>query len=273
MKRCLLYIILSVTPILTMAEKLVIPEADVINTGRIKAGMNFIYKPYKGLSIGLSPEIYVDAFRFENGVSKNKTPLDRINLGLDIGYKFNRYCKLSGAYTLIASYHGGKKSSDYQNYFELKHRVEVNLTGYLPIERWTLSLRERFRVTFRPDSTNYNPKENLFAAMELRTRLKVSYKCFSKPLEPYFYIEMVNPLNENQYITKYLSVQDYWLKKMHYRLGLNWRLDAYSSFTFYCAFEHGIDYDVDLKPKKDIVKITPEVNYSYQLGVYYTLEF
>lgn len=256
-----------------MAESVELRDTETSQTGRVKAGINFKYKPVRGLSLGLSPEIYVDAFNFDDGVYKNNTPLNRLNLNFDIGYKACKYFKVHAGYTLLAKYCGGNKKSDYNNYFELKHRVDVDATGILHYERWTFSLRERFRVTFRPDSSYYNPKEELFAAMELRTRFKVEYKCFSKPLKPFFYIEMDNPLNQNQYVYENLKVSDYWLRKMIYRIGLDWKLDGYSTLTFYYAFEHGKTYDVDLKSKGTRVILTPELQLTHQIGIYYTLEF
>ncbi len=266
-------IFLLTLPISVLAEKVKFNDTESTQTGRAKLGLEFNYKPIRQLSLGLCPEIYVDALNYTNGKKDNETPLNRLNLSFAIGYRPLTYFKLNADYTFMAVHHDGNKKSDYKKFFEICHRINVDAIGSLPIERWTLSLRERFRTTFRPDSSHYDSREKLFATMELRTRLKVEYKCFSKPLTPFFFIEMDNQLNHHEAIKKYLKTSDYWLKKMQYRLGLDWKLDAYSTLTFYYAFEHGKSYDVDYNKKNTKVTLTPEKQFTHILGVYYTLDF
>lgn len=272
MKRNIIAILLLALPVIMMAESVELRDTETIQTGRVKMGTEFNFHPVSHFSIGITPEVYLRAFDIKNGVNNNN-PFDRINVGVDFGYKTCKYFKVNAGYTFMSLFKDGNKKSGNKNYFAFKHRVDVDAIGYLHHQRWTFSLRERFRVTFRPDSQFINPAEKLFAEMEMHSRFKVAYKCFSKPLKPFLQIEMVNPLNQNKYVYDNLKTKDYWLKKMRYGIGLDWKLDGYSTLTFYYTFEHGTTYDVDLKSKGSRVVLTPEFQMTHILGVYYTFSY
>ncbi|MBO6034396.1 MAG: DUF2490 domain-containing protein [Paludibacteraceae bacterium] len=248
-------------------------NAKSYNVGQIRTGAEFHYRPVKGLSLVVTPEVYLDFYNSSNDQVK---VINRINGSFEIGYKVNRYFKFSAFYTCLGVYHNAKEGRGVARFWEAKHRVGLNVKGTLPIGRFKLSLREQFRTTFRPmiyNETYFDYEEKQFAAMELRSRIKLEYDVFSKPVKPFVSVEMANRLNQQQYVSKNLLPGDYWLKSMRYRLGVEWRLDKYSSFTFYYEFAHSYNFDVDIKSEGAIIEIDPEVTYSHHIGAYYTLRF
>jgi hypothetical protein len=77
---------------------------------------------------------------------------------------------------------------------------------------------------------------------------------------------MFNPLNQTKYTNQ-------WIDEMQYRLGLEWRLDAFNTLEFFYMFDHSFGNDVDVKSKKDKVIITPETEYNHIIGVFYSIRF
>lgn len=215
--------------------------------------------------IGASLEVPVARW-FKVGVGQelrmksNFTEFDRSSTELDLIFKPVRHLKLEADYMFLASYKQKK------NEWVLRHRLNLIVGGYYSVGRWKMSLRERFQVTFRPDTTQYNTQEKIYPSMYLRTRFKVEYKCFSKPLKPYASVEMFNPLTQTQYTSM-------WIDEMQYRIGLEWRLSKSSTLDFFYMFDHGFGKDVDIKAKKNKVVITDDIEYNHIIGIFYNYCF
>jgi hypothetical protein len=248
------FLLMCLTPI--MAQTIEYADEESSTEARLRVGANFQYNPVKGLSLSLEEEA-----RMRN----NFCTFDRLYSTFDISYKVNSYFKFGGTYSFIVLYQDGRKKTDYVPYWDLRHRAVAYATGSISFNRFTLSLRERFQATFRTDSL-YNENEVVNPKMYLRTRLKLEYDFFSKPLKPYLSVEMFNPLNQTKYTNQ-------WIDEMQYRLGLEWRLDAFNTLEFFYMFDHSFGNDVDVKSKKDKVIITPETEYNHIIGVFYSIRF
>lgn len=80
---------------------------------------------------------------------------DRWSFGADVSYKITDWLKASAGYTLLDDHRqklnsSGRKSSDY---WGLRHRFNVSLTGSCSFGNLSLSLRERWQYTYRPEKT------------------------------------------------------------------------------------------------------------------------
>jgi len=82
--------------------------------------------------------------------------VDRFSTTVELSYRFNPYIKVGGAYNLI-NYNHPKKD------WEVRHRYYFYAAGTYRIDRFTLSLRERFRSTYRvgvPETATRAIEEN-----------------------------------------------------------------------------------------------------------------
>ena len=80
---------------------------------------------------------------------------DRWSFGADVSYKITDWLKASAGYTLLDDHRqklntSGRKTSDY---WGLRHRFNVSLTGSYSFGDLSLSLRERWQYTYRPEKT------------------------------------------------------------------------------------------------------------------------
>lgn len=218
-----------------------------------KATVN--YKPIKGLKLSIDEKIEL---------RDNITNFKRFNTRAQIEYNVIKYFELGLGYNFLASYKDGKKSTNYESYWDFRHRVFLKAAAKYKYDRFSFSLREKFRTTFRTDE--YNPNEKLFAEMVLATRVKAQYKFFSKPLKTYLSVEMFNPLNKVEY-------QDNWINKLEYQLGFVWRLDKFNALEFFYVFEQGFNQDIDYKSSNTRVVITTQLKYDHVIGVAYSYTF
>ncbi|MBR0037858.1 MAG: DUF2490 domain-containing protein [Bacteroidales bacterium] len=80
---------------------------------------------------------------------------DRWSVGANINYKINNWLKASAGYSWLDDHRhkvntSGKK---YADYWGSRHRVNVSLTGSQTFGKLTVSLRERWQYTYRPEKT------------------------------------------------------------------------------------------------------------------------
>lgn len=86
-----------------------------------------------GLNLSLEED-----FRLRDNLSE----VDRFSTTLELSYKPWKFLKLGGAYNLINYNHETKG-------WEVRHRYYFFATGSYRINRFTVSLRERFQSTYR----------------------------------------------------------------------------------------------------------------------------
>ena len=85
----------------------------------------------------------------------NAGEADRWSVGADVTYKITDWLKASAGYTLLDDHrhkvnNSGKK---YADYWGLRHRFNLSLTGAYSIGDLSISLRERWQYTYRPAKT------------------------------------------------------------------------------------------------------------------------
>ena len=167
---------------------------------------------------------------------------DRVSLGLSGSYKLTKWLKMDAGYQLLIDNNAekityndpmfvvdddGNRVANYNNwrpsYWGLKHRVFVSLTGSYKIRRVTLSLRERWRYTYRPEkpTTRYDFDNQWWEDVTvrsknqhvLRSRLKLAWNIPKCKFSPWGHVELFNDLSLNK--VRYSLGTDYSLKKKH----------------------------------------------------------
>ncbi len=236
----------------TEPERTTVEDTDL----QMRLGFDISKKIARGLDVTWSEEL-----RMKNTIST----VDRIHSGLGLSYKVNSYFSLGAEYIFIAINHDGKKSTDYQKYWDLRHRVRLNFTASYKVGQWKFSLRERPQMTIRTDSIN--PLEKRKTEFVLRSRLKAQYTCRTLPLKPFVYVEVYNTLNAPKFVSNYVE-------KIRSEIGVDYDLNRRSSFTFYYRFDYAITKDVEVKKSTGALKsITTEKAYNHILGVFYSYKF
>lgn len=198
----------------------------------------------------------------------NSRTADRWSAGLSAEYKIAKWqlgssklsLKASGGYTLLydnnpekLSY---KKSGDPKkwtpSYWGVRHRLNVSLGGSLDWKRLSVSLRERWQYTYRPEAEGkkyafiYNVDDEISGynlepvngkgKNVLRSRLEVGYDIARCKFDPFVNVEM---FNDNSGI-----------QKMRYQAGIDYRLKKQHIFTLTYRYQHVKDKD-DADPETD----------------------
>ena len=150
-------------------------------------------------------------YRTTDGLSQS----DRISGTLEAEYRLLSWLKASGGYSLIYNwndYEITKKGNIVSDYWQLRHRFFVSLTGSLSWNRFKFSLRERWQYTYRPENTvtkhdedgDLKPDEIIKGKGKnvLRSRLKVEYDIKGIPVTPFASYELhySSELDKNRWI-------------------------------------------------------------------------
>lgn len=226
----------------------------------------------KNFSKKLSASIEAD-LRGENQLRD----LTRASIGLGMDYKPIKWFSLGVGYSFIADYNLsetkvwiGKNSGKFKGYkvddayWRNKHRATVDVTGSLPLGRFTLSLRERYQYTHfvatTTDRTEYsgeitNPdgftgekyafNDKYFSSMErtddskgakdrhyLRSRIGVEYNIHHCNWTPYATYEFSNDLSNGLH-----------LDKQRLTVGTELKVNKQHRFDFAYVYTHGMDDD------------------------------
>ncbi|MBR5037177.1 MAG: DUF2490 domain-containing protein [Prevotella sp.] len=163
---------------------------------------------------------------------------DRYSAGIDVSYKVNDWLKASAGYWLLDDHRykvndSGKK---YADYWGLRHRFNVSLTASQSFGKFTVSLRERWQYTYRPEKTvqRYKTKndeevdEHTYSGKGKnvwRNRMQVKYK-LTNTFRPYVRAE--------SYVGK-------GLEKMRYAAGTEIRINKQHSFDVKYLYQHLYD--------------------------------
>ena len=169
-----------------------------------------------GLNLSLEED-----FRLRDNLSE----VDRFSTTLELSYKPWKFLKLGGAYNLINYNHETKG-------WEVRHRYYFFATGSYRINRFTVSLRERFQSTYRvgvkETSKRANPK------LYLRSRLEVKYDIRNCKFEPFASVELYNTLNDPQGNK---------MNKLKYTAGSKYKLNKRNSLQLYYRYVNFKDDD------------------------------
>lgn len=178
-------------------------------------------KIIKGLNVSAS---------FELRTQDMSSKMERINAGIELSYKPIEYFRFGVGYNFIDKYilkHETNSGNIIDNYWSPRNRVNVFVTGILPIGNFELSLRERYQFTHRSESTakkwnsagvsqgNKTIDEKDYHV--LRSRVQGVYKIEPIKLSPYFSTELHNDLKDGFDLekVKLTAGVEYTLKKHH----------------------------------------------------------
>ena len=231
----------------------------------------------KKFSVGMEAEM-----RTRN----NAETIDRWSAGVQAGYKLLPWLKATAGYTLLYdnnekySYYDtdddlvkkdiGVKAGDLKRsseYWGMRHRFNVALTGSYKIERLTLSLRERWQYTYRPERTvdertiyfdeddeEYIPKgfgdnkEHTYrskAKNVLRSRLMAEYKIKSISITPFASVELFNSWE---------------LEKTRYTVGADYRINKRNSLSLYYRYQ-SVNDDSDNEANRHLIGLSYQVKF------------
>ena len=155
----------------------------------------------KSISKKLSVE-----FEEEVRVFQDFSEIDRFATSLGGAWTFNKFLRAGAGYTWIYKHRVNREL------WEHRHRYQIYLRGRYQINRFALTLRERFQSTYRDESVEgfkYNPRNYL------RSRLQVAYDIRGAKIAPYTSAEMYYQLN---------NPRGNEVDNMRYTLGADWPL-------------------------------------------------
>lgn len=162
-----------------------------------------------GLNISLEED-----FRLRD----NLQTVDRFSTTAELSYRFNKYVKVGGAYNLINYNHPTKD-------WEVRHRYYFYATGSYRIDRFTISLRERFQSTYRVGVSETAKRAN--PKLYLRSRVEVEYDIRKSKFEPFASVEFYNTLNDPQKNE---------MDRIRYTIGSKYKLNKQHAFNLFYRY-------------------------------------
>lgn len=152
---------------------------------------------------------------------------ERWSIGLSAEYKLARNLKASAGYIFLYDNYaevldlkadGLTPNKWTPNYWGVRHRLNLTLTGSADWQRFKFSLRERWQYTYRPEAEGkrYDIDKDLWTDVRgkgksvLRSRLQVDYDIPNWKFDPYVSAEMFNDKGG--------------IKKMRYTVGVDYKL-------------------------------------------------
>ncbi|MCR4765075.1 MAG: DUF2490 domain-containing protein, partial [Bacteroidaceae bacterium] len=185
----------------------------------------------KKLSVGIEGE-----FRTRNSA---KT-VDRWTGSINADYKLLPWLKIGAGYKFIYNNRIEKitynSDGSYNNwrpsYWTPRHRFNVDLTGTLKINQFSLSLRERWQYTYRPEktTTRYDFDNEWWEDTDvsskhshvLRSRFQVKYDILNCPITPFANVELYN---------------NWSLDKVRYTLGADWKITKQHEISAFYRYQ------------------------------------
>jgi len=238
---------------------------------RVSAGVD--YKIDKGLHLKGEEELRFDGSGFDRSYTTAR-----------LSYKVCDYFAVAGGYSLIAN---GKTNATGGSYMDWKHRGFLDLTGTLRYGNWRFQLRERFQMTY--DSEEINNYQKPQTAMELKSRLMVSYKDRRHGLTPFAYAEMKHMLNGAKWSEQWdtadyesatwIGHTDAYMKRMRFALGTEWAMDRHNAIEIYCLYDLLWDKQIDARKESNGSsntlkgQVSTTRNNRFSVGVGYVFSF
>lgn len=153
-----------------------------------------------------------------------------------------------------------------------RHRGYVDVMGVWKTGNWTFSLKERVQMTHKVwDINNYQQPRNL---VELKSRVKASYKFASLPLKPYASFEVRNEFNGVRYASystfrpESLTYNDSYINRLRTTIGTEWRLNRTEILDFYLMYDYNYDRQFDVSRNKQRFRsITNQYSHIFSFGV------
>lgn len=194
--------------------------------------------------------------------------LDGIYSDIALSFKVTKWLKLSAGYTFISIDHEGKKKDNYENYWDLRHRLTLGATfSRKTYSNWTFSLKERVQATFLTDD-DVDKREKANPKWILKSKLMAQYKISRFPLIPYASVELCNTLNAPK-----LAGGEY-IEKVRSAIGAVYRLNKRNSINFFYRFDYNLDKKIDVKASTGILKsLTKAKEYNNIVSISYKYKF
>lgn len=240
-------------------------DAVTGNVAQVRLGASFNKKWINGLRLGVSEDLWFDAYNSLVGSYFRKSYTT-----LDFGYKPIEYVKLDLGYTLkilgADSTWSSAKKADANEW--IRHRVFLSVTGSYSFDYAKIYLRERLQLDMRTDSVNLleKNKNDLF----LRSRIGSDFVVPGKPVKPYLWVELINTLNAPEY--QQLNGHQF-ICSVRTQAGVRWRVSKLSSLDFYYRFTYSYNRDINITKSKGYIQLTEEKLYIHTLGIRYNLDW
>ena len=180
----------------------------------------------------------------------NLANFDKIISSVGFGYKPWKFLKLEAQYGFVnertskTDNDTGFKTIDWQ----IRHRLNFDVTGSVRLGAVKLSLRERVRVQFRGDSVNKYEHPN--PEITLRSRLKGAVDLRNGRWEPYAFAEVYTTLNAvgvvNNYLREPIRYSNY-INRVRVGLGTEMKLSNSSKLDFYYMVHFNRSYEARYK--------------------------
>lgn len=215
---------------------------------RVGAGVD--WKICRGLHATLDEEC-----RFKNNLGS----FSRSNTELGLSYKICPWLKTGADYTFI------------YKPLDIRHRAGVSMTGHYKTGLWNFSLRERVQCTHL--TREFNEYQKPRNSVCLKSRVKVSRACFSKPLEPYIACEFKHILNGSEYTNSLdpstMTYTDTYLNRIRASIGTEWRISRNDYLDFYALADFVKDKKLDARKNGELKTITFEPAFVMTFGIAY----
>lgn len=224
-------------------------EADVDN------GLSFGGRATVEADAKLAKGLHLTAHE-ETRVYSGGDDILRFYTGVGIEYKVLPFLKLGAEYELINRY---KYDSDEDaNVWSLRHRGNFFATGTLQTGDWQFSLKETFRMTYRPGEMNtwQSPR----TALALKSKVSVKYRGLGRVI-PFVAFEMRNALNDASYAASYnkdasesadrylnetfLGYKHAYVNRLRGQIGVTVKFNKRHSLDFYLLGDHYKDKVID----------------------------
>ena len=180
----------------------------------------------------------------------NLANFDKIISSVGFGYKPWKFLKLEAQYGFVnertskTDNDTGIKTIDWQ----IRHRLNFDVTGSVRLGAVKLSLRERVRVQFRGDSVNKYEHPN--PEITLRSRLKGAVDLRNGRWEPYAFAEVYTTLNAPAAVVNYLNSPlkySNYINRVRLGLGTEMKLSNSSKLDFYYMVHFNRSYEARYK--------------------------
>ena len=235
------------------------------NVAQVRVGATFNKKWKNGLRLGVSEDLWFDAYNSMVGPYFRKSYTT-----IDFGYRPVEYVKFDVGYTLKLlgpdSTWSESKKADPKEW--IRHRVFFSVTGSYTFDYAKIYLRERVQLDMRTDSVNLLEK-NQYDCF-LRSRIGSEFIVPGKPVKPYLWVELVNTLNVPEYQQR--NGQQF-ICSVRTQAGIKWRVSKLSSLDFYYRFTYGYDRDINITKNKGYIQLTEETLYMHTVGIRYNLDW
>ena len=180
----------------------------------------------------------------------NLANFDKVVSSVGFGYKPWKVLKFEAQYGFVnertskTDNDTGFKTIDWQ----IRHRLNADITGSVRLGNVKLSLRERVRVQFRGDSVN--KYEHVNPEITLRSRLKGALKLRNDRWEPYAFAEVYTTLNAVGAVGNYLRDPIHYsnyINRVRVGLGTEMKLSNSSKLDFYYMVHFNRSYEARYK--------------------------